>query len=48
MDKYLYKTIQKVKPFDLMIHLGDYGGTEEYIQSLVDCPEKWSPATMIF
>ena len=38
MDKYLYKAIQKVKPFDLMIHLGDYGGTEEYIQSLVDCP----------
>lgn len=38
MDKYLYQTIRRVKPFDMMIHLGDFGGTEEYIRSLVDCP----------
>ena len=37
-DKYLFQTIQKVKPIDLMIHLGDFGGTEEYIKSLVNCP----------
>src|SRR5690554_5817885 len=37
-DKYLFQTIQKVKPIDLLIHLGDFGSTEDYIKSLVDCP----------
>lgn len=37
-DKYLFQTIQKVKPIDLMIHLGDFGGTAEYIKSLIDFP----------
>jgi putative phosphoesterase len=37
-DEHLYKTIQKVSPIDLMIHLGDYGGNEEYIKSIAPCP----------
>ncbi|NLO09785.1 MAG: metallophosphoesterase [Clostridiales bacterium] len=37
-DKYLFQTLQKVSPIDLMIHLGDYGGTEEYIKSIANCP----------
>ena len=37
-DKYLFQVLQKVSPIDLMIHLGDYGGTEEYINSIANCP----------
>lgn len=36
-DKYLLQTLQKVSPIDLMIHLGDFGGTEEYIKSIANC-----------
>lgn len=31
------KVIERVKPIDLMIHLGDYEGSEEYIQSITPC-----------
>lgn len=37
-DTYLFQTIQRIGPIDLMIHLGDYGGTEKNIRSLVSCP----------
>lgn len=37
-DRYLFQVLQKVSPIDLMIHLGDYGGTEEYIKSIANCP----------
>lgn len=30
--------IQREKPVDLLIHLGDILGDEEYIQSLAECP----------
>lgn len=30
--------IQREKPVDLLIHLGDIRGDEEYIQSLAGCP----------
>lgn len=36
-DKYLFQILQKVSPIDLLIHLGDYGGTYDYIKSLVGC-----------
>ena len=31
------KVIEKVSPIDLLIHLGDFEGGEEYIRSLVSC-----------
>lgn len=31
------KVIERVSPIDLLIHLGDIEGGEEYIRSLVDC-----------
>lgn len=31
------KVVEKVSPIDLLIHLGDFEGGEEYIRSLVDC-----------
>lgn len=34
----LIRTLQRVSPIDLMIHLGDYGGCENYIQSITSCP----------
>ena len=37
-DKYLFQTLRRVSPIDLMVHLGDYGGTEEYIKSIANCP----------
>lgn len=37
-DDYLFQTIQRVSPIDLMVHLGDLGGHEEYIQSITPCP----------
>lgn len=36
-NKHLIKTIQKVSPIDLLIHLGDFGASEEYIKSIVSC-----------
>ncbi|MGB4658373.1 MAG: metallophosphoesterase [Mobilitalea sp.] len=37
-DYYLQKTLEKVAPIDLLIHLGDIEGREEYIKSIVHCP----------
>ena len=34
----LEKVLKKVKPLDLMIHLGDAEGTEDYIEAVADCP----------
>lgn len=36
-NEHLTKTIQKVGPIDLLIHLGDYGASEEYIKSIAPC-----------
>lgn len=33
----LEQAYQRVKPVDLLIHLGDLEGDEEYIRALVDC-----------
>jgi putative phosphoesterase len=35
---YLEKTIARVKPIDMLIHLGDFEGDEAYIKALADCP----------
>lgn len=37
-EQNLVKTIERVKPIDLLIHLGDFDGGEEYIQSIAPCP----------
>lgn len=37
----LEAAIKKEKPFDMMLHLGDVEGQEEYIEALVDCPVKF-------
>jgi len=37
-DHYLLKTLERVCPIDLMIHLGDFEGGEEYIKSISPCP----------
>ena len=34
----LEKVLKKVKPLDLIIHLGDAEGTEDYIEAVADCP----------
>lgn len=34
----LLKTIERVSPIDLLIHLGDFEGGEEYIRSIANCP----------
>ena len=34
----LKKVIKKVKPIDLLIHLGDFASNIDHIRSLVDCP----------
>lgn len=34
----LLSTIQKVSPIDLLIHLGDISGGEEYIKQIAPCP----------
>ncbi|NLK28179.1 MAG: metallophosphoesterase [Clostridiales bacterium] len=36
-EQYLFDTLQKVKPIDLLIHLGDFEGGDELIQSFADC-----------
>lgn len=36
----LEKVIEKEKPFDMLLHLGDVEGQEDYIEALVDCPVK--------
>jgi putative phosphoesterase len=37
-DHYLLKTLEKVRPIDMLIHLGDFEGGEEYIRSIANCP----------
>jgi len=37
-DQYLVDTLQKVGPIDLLVHLGDLGGSEKYIRSIAPCP----------
>lgn len=37
-DKYLFQTLQRVIPIDLMIHLGDFGSSEDFIKSMANCP----------
>jgi putative phosphoesterase len=37
-DQYLFETIQKVSPIDLMLHLGDFERGEEDIRALTECP----------
>ena len=34
----LKRVIKKVKPIDLLIHLGDFASNIDHIRSLVDCP----------
>lgn len=34
----LEKILEKVRPVDMLIHLGDTEGGEDYIAALVDCP----------
>lgn len=40
-DHNLLKTIEKVSPIDLLIHLGDFEGGEEYIKSITPCDTEW-------
>ena len=35
---YLERALARVKPIDLLIHLGDFEGDEQYIKSIADCP----------
>jgi putative phosphoesterase len=37
-DSNLEKVIEKVKPIDLMIHLGDFENSEEHIRAIAPCP----------
>lgn len=34
----LEKVLKEVKPVDMLIHLGDTEGGEDYIEALADCP----------
>ncbi|MDF2537915.1 MAG: hypothetical protein K0S76_936 [Herbinix sp.] len=40
-DHYLLKTLEKVSPIDLLIHLGDFEGGEEFIKSIAPCPTEF-------
>lgn len=37
-EQYLEQVLEKVRPLDLVIHLGDFDGGEEYIQMISPCP----------
>lgn len=37
-DNWLEWAIERVKPIDLMIHLGDFEGSEDYIRQIAPCP----------
>lgn len=37
-NHYLLETLERVGPIDLLIHLGDFDGGEEYIKSITSCP----------
>lgn len=39
--QYLEQVLAKVSPIDLMIHLGDFEGGEEYIKSISPCPTEF-------
>ena len=34
----LERVIEKEQPLDLLIHLGDVEGGEDYIEAIADCP----------
>jgi hypothetical protein len=36
-EQFLFNTLQRVSPIDLLIHLGDFEGGEEYIKAIVPC-----------
>lgn len=37
-DENIKYVIDRVKPIDLLIHLGDFNGNYDYIKQFVDCP----------
>ncbi len=37
-NEYLKNAIERVSPIDLLIHLGDFEGGEDYIKSIANCP----------
>lgn len=37
-NHHVLKTLERVSPIDLFIHLGDYDGGEDYIKSISPCP----------
>jgi uncharacterized protein len=37
-DQYLLEAFERVSPIDLLIHLGDLEGSEDYIRSIISCP----------
>ncbi len=37
-EQQLFNTLQRVSPIDLLIHLGDYEGGEDYIREIAPCP----------
>lgn len=37
-EQYLEQILDKITPLDLVIHLGDFDGGEEYIQMISPCP----------
>ncbi|MDD3172647.1 MAG: metallophosphoesterase [Herbinix sp.] len=37
-NHHVLTTIERVSPIDLLIHLGDFDGGEEYIKSISPCP----------
>ncbi len=37
-NHYLIDTVNRVNPIDLLIHLGDFEGGEEYIKTNIACP----------
>lgn len=39
----LEKVLEKVKPIDVFLHLGDFEGSEEYIRKIVGCRAEMVP-----
>ena len=37
-DRYLEQVIEREKPIDMLLHLGDLEGSEDYICSIAPCP----------
>lgn len=44
----LEKALEKVKPIDLFLHLGDFEGSEDYIRTIVDCRAEMVPGNNDF